>query len=209
MRRTLFLAIATLAVLAIVPALKAIDDPFAREITAEMRASLFEDPNAPVLGNPDGDVTLVEFTDYNCGFCRRSQPEIEKLMKSDPNLRLVIRELPVFGEGSRFAAEAALAAGMQGKYAELHAGLMTMKGRADQTSVLREARRLGLDLARLQQDMSGPAVADHIAESLILADGLEIMGTPTWVIGERVIFGFLPASELSEVIADARAAASE
>ena len=209
MRRTLFLAIATLAVLAIVPALKAIDDPFAREITAEMRASLFEDPNAPVLGNPDGDVTLVEFTDYNCGFCRRSQPEIEKLLTSDPNLRLVIRELPVFGEGSRFAAEAALAAGMQGNYAELHAGLMSMKGRADQTSVLREARRLGLDLSRLQRDMSGPAVADHIAESLILADGLEIMGTPTWVIGERVIFGFLPASELSEVITEARAAASE
>ncbi|TWI38149.1 DsbA family protein [Paracoccus sulfuroxidans] len=209
MRRTLFLAIATLAVLAIVPALKAIDDPFAREITAEMRASLFEDPGAPVLGNPDGDVTLVEFTDYNCGFCRRSQPEIEKLLKADPNLRLVIRELPVFGEGSRFAAEAALAAGMQGKYAELHAGLMSMKGRADQASVLREARRLGLDVPRLQQDMSGPAVADHIAESLILADGLEIMGTPTWVIGERVIFGFLPASELSEVIAEARASATE
>ena len=209
MRRTLFLAIATLAVLAIVPALKAIDDPFAREITAEMRASLFEAPGAPVLGNPDGDVTLVEFTDYNCGFCRRSQPEIEKLLKADPNLRLVIRELPVFGEGSRFAAEAALAADMQGKYAELHAGLMSMKGRADQASVLREARRLGLDVPRLQQDMSGPAVADHIAESLILADGLEIMGTPTWVIGERVIFGFLPASELSEVIAEARAAASE
>ena len=206
MRRILYLAIAAFAVIALVPALKAIDDPFARQILPEMRAMLLDDPGAPVLGNPKGDITLVEFTDYNCGFCRRSQPEIARLLAMDPDLRLVIRELPVFGVGSRFAAEAALAANMQGKYPQIHAALMSMNGRADRVPVLREARRLGMDLARLQHDMSQPPIAQHIAQSLHLAEGLEIMGTPTWVIGDRVIFGFLSADELSEAIAEARAA---
>ncbi len=209
MRRILYLAIAAFVIIALVPALKAIDDPFARQITPEMRAMLQNDPGAPVLGNPDGDITLVEFTDYNCGFCRRSQPEIAQLLALAPDLRLVIRELPVFGPGSRFAAEAALAADMQGEYPQFHAALMAMNGRADRISVLREAHRLGMDLARLQHDMSQPAVADHIAQSLHLAEEMEIMGTPTWVIGDRVIFGFLPADELSEVIAEARAARKE
>ena len=102
----------------------------------ELRKSLERDRNAPVLGNPNGDITLTEFFDYNCSFCKRMLPTVQQLISSDPNLRVVFREWPVFGEGSNFAARAALASLHQGKYWQMHAGLMGMRDRAAEPSVM-------------------------------------------------------------------------
>ena len=110
------------------------------EEIAAVRNAVFNDPETPVMGNPRGKTVLVEFSDYNCGFCRKTMPEVAALLKSDPKLKLVIHEIPIFGEGSRYAATAALAAQMQGKYPEFHQALMSMKGKAEEASVMRRSQ---------------------------------------------------------------------
>lgn len=104
----------------------------ASEVLASERNLIERDPNAPVLGNPDGDVTVVEFFDYNCPYCRRAAPEVDALIAADPNIRLVYREWPILGDGSVYAARAALAARKQGKYGEFHKAMMALKGRAEE-----------------------------------------------------------------------------
>lgn len=128
----------------------------------ELRKALERDPNAPVLGNPQGDITLTEFFDYNCPFCRKMVGTVQQLISSDSQLRVVYREWPVFGEGSEFAARASLASLDQGKYWPFHAALMAIKGRAVEATVMRAAREVGLDEARLRRDMDSTRVAEHI-----------------------------------------------
>ena len=124
-------------------------------LTAE-RAVLERDPNAPVLGNPDGDVTVIEFFDYNCPYCKRAMAEIDALLAEDGNIRLVMREWPILSEGSAFAARAALASRQQGKYAEMHDALMGMCGKVEEQAVLRVAVENGLDIDKLKADMQAP-----------------------------------------------------
>ena len=176
------------------------------EEIAAVRNAVFNDPDAPVMGNPQGKTVLVEFSDYNCGFCRKSMPEVAALLKSDPKLKLVIHEIPIFGEGSRHAAMAALAAKEQGKYPEFHQALMSMKGKAEEASVLRVAREVGLDVERLQRDMKSRRITAQIDRSLSLADEIGLVGTPSFVIGERAVFGYLSTADLAELVAEARAA---
>jgi len=173
---------------------------------AEIKRAVFDDPTSPVMGNPQGDVTLVEFSDYNCGYCRQAAPTVQGLLTSDPGVKLVIHEIPIFGEGSRYAAKAALAAAKQGRYPEFHAALMGMKGKAEKASVLRVARDLGLDAARLERDMEAPEITARIEKSLNLADEIGLAGTPSFVAGDRAVFGALPAEDLAELVAEARAA---
>jgi len=125
----------------------------AAQVLSSQREVLEQDPNAPVLGNPDGDVTIVEFFDYNCPYCRRVKPEMEALLAADPNVRVVYREWPILGDGSVFAAKAALAARNQGKYVEFHWAMMEMNGRADEATVMRTAEQIGLNIGQLRQDM--------------------------------------------------------
>lgn len=175
------------------------------EDTLERERNLLEnDPNAPVLGNPDGDVTIVEFFDYNCPYCRRVKPEVQALLADDPNIRVVYREWPILGEGSVFAARAALAARVQGKYEEFHWAMMGMQGRAEEASVLRIAEDVGLDLEKLRSDMDAPEVDDHIAQSMRLTQALGFSGTPSFVIGETLVPGFVEARVLAEQVAKAR-----
>ena len=176
------------------------------EEIAAVRNAVFNDPETPVMGNPRGKTVLVEFSDYNCGFCRKTMPEVAALLKSDPKLKLVIHEIPIFGEGSRYAATAALAAQMQGKYPEFHQALMSMKGKAEEASVLRVAREVGLDVERLQRDMKSRRITAQIDRSLSLADEIGLVGTPSFVIGERAVFGYLSTADLAELVAEARAA---
>ena len=135
----------------------------------EFRRQLEHDANAPIFGNPDGDATLIEFFDYNCQFCRAMMPVVDAVLGADPGLRMVMREWPVFGEGSVFAARAALASRKQGRYADFHRALMSQKPRAERASVLRVARSMGLDTQQLQRDMGGPEIAQHIQQSNALA----------------------------------------
>jgi protein-disulfide isomerase len=168
------------------------------------RSDLENDPNAPVLGNPDGDVTLVEFFDYNCPYCKRAKPELEALLESDPNVRLVFREWPILSAGSMFAARAALAARKQGKYEEFHWALMGFKGRIEETSTLDIAAEIGLDIDRLKADMEEPSVTEHIQLSMQLAQELNITGTPSFVVGDVVLPGLLTRDQLAAAVADNR-----
>ncbi|MBD9528627.1 DsbA family protein [Paracoccus sp. PAR01] len=195
-------AIATVLTLILSPALA---QDFTESQIAEIKQGVFNDPDAPVMGNPKGDVTLVEFSDYNCGFCRKTAPDVAAFLKSDPNVKLVVHEIPIFGEGSREAAMAALAAQRQGKYPEFHSALMAMKGRAEKASVLRVARQVGLDVDRLERDMADPAITAQIEQSLLLADQIGLAGTPSFVAGDRAVFGALPPEDLAELVAEARA----
>jgi protein-disulfide isomerase len=174
------------------------------EVLARERGTLERDPNAPVLGNPEGDVTVVEFFDYNCPYCRRAKPEIEALLAADPNVRLVYREWPILGEGSVFAARAALAAREQGLYEEFHWAMIGMNGRAEESSVLRIAEDIGLDVAQLRRDMEAPEIDAHIQTSMRLAQALGITGTPSFVIGEALAPGVVDLEQFQSLVSDAR-----
>ncbi len=170
----------------------------------ELRKAIERPPFAPVLGNAAGDITLTEFFDYNCPHCRTTVPEIRKLIGSDPDLRVVLREWPIFGEGSEFCARASLAALKQRKYWEFHSGLMAIKGRADEASAMRIASAIGLDEARLRRDMVGADVEEHIAETMALGDHMGLMGTPTFIAGNDGLFGKQSAADLARLMARAR-----
>ncbi len=175
-------------------------------VLSSQRQLLERDPNAPVLGNPDGDVTVVEFFDYNCPYCKRAAPEVEALVAADPNVRLVYREWPILGEGSVYATRASLAARNQGKYKEFHDAMMALKGRANEQSVLRVARQIGLDIDKLKADMQSDAVAEHITTSMRLTEAMGVTGTPAFVIGDAVVPGYVDVGQLKELVGKARAA---
>jgi len=178
------------------------------QVIKTRRNDLVADPNAPVLGNPQGDVTVVEFFDYNCPYCKKAMSVVEQLIEADKNVRLVYRELPILGEGSVFAARAALAARKQGKYEEFHVKLMSAP-RADAAYTLRLAEELGLDIEKLRADMEAPEVDQHIQLSMDLANGLNINGTPSFVIGNRIAPGLVPIDQLNAMVAEARASNSK
>lgn len=177
------------------------------KVLNEERDRLEQDPNAIILGNPDGDVTVVEFFDYNCPYCRRVMPEVDALVAQDPNVRLVYREWPILGEGSDFAARAALASRNQGLYEEFHVAMMSMDERAEEASVLRIAREVGLDVDLLVHDMDAPEVDEHIATSMELTRALGFSGTPSFVIGDALIPGYVEAQVLIDEVDNTRAQA--
>lgn len=151
------------------------------------------------MGNPRGDVTLVQFFDYNCGYCRASLPVIDKLIKTDPNLRVVFRELPILAESSRDAARVSLAAAVQGKYRAFHDAVYA-GGPITDATIAAAARTAGIDPSRVPDDAD-----TELAGNLALAQKLGITGTPAWVVGDRVLSGALPYDRLQEAIAAARA----
>ncbi|MDP5306918.1 DsbA family protein [Paracoccus spongiarum] len=170
----------------------------------ELRKALERDGNAPVLGNPDGDITLTEFFDYNCPFCKKMMGTIQQLIATDPRLRVVYREWPVFGEDSEFAARASLASLDQGRYWPLHAAMMTMRGRAAEPTVMRAVREVGLDEARLRRDMQSARVDRHIQRSFELAEHMGLVGTPSFIAGDEGVFGALSLAEMRGLVARAR-----
>ncbi len=174
------------------------------DVLENQRQLLERDPNAPVLGNPEGDVTVVEFFDYNCPYCRRAMSEVQGLLEADENVRLVYREWPILSEGSVFAAKAALAAREQGKYEEFHWALMGMDERAEEASVMRLAEETGLDIEQLRADMEAPEVQDHIDESMRLTQALGFNGTPSFVIGDDLVPGFVEQEQLEALVDKAR-----
>ncbi|MBM3604062.1 MAG: DsbA family protein [Alphaproteobacteria bacterium] len=197
--RRLFLASAGALV-----ALPALGQERANPMPEDLRRALERDPTAPVLGNPQGNITLTEFFDYNCPHCRTMLPMIQQLVSSDPQLRVVYREWPIFGEGSEFAARASLASLSTGNYWRFHAGLLGMRDRAQEASVMRIARQVGLDEARLRRDMEGEPVERHISMSHLMAEHMGLVGTPTFICGDEAAFGALTLAELRELVARGR-----
>lgn len=175
-----------------------------RGAIATHRRALFEDPADPVRGNPRGDVTIVEFFDVRCPYCKRLHAEMAGLLRRDRNLRVVMKDLPILGPQSVVAARALLAAQRQGKYAELYDALMGLRGQPTDAAIRAEAERLGLDHARLRRDMEDPAIQRRLDANIALARALRIEGTPALVIGETLVPGAVPLAQIEQLIAEAR-----
>ena len=177
-----------------------------REAVSKNKEALFNNPNSPVLGNPKGDVTVVEFYDYACGYCKMAQAAVKDVLTTDKNVRFIAKEFPILGEGSVIAARAALASIKQKKFPEFHEVLMNHRGALSETTVMELAQRTGLDTGKLKSDMADKAVDDMIAENRKLGSELGVRGTPMFIIGDLVNPGALDATALKQAIADARAA---
>lgn len=171
-------------------------------------AEIFNSSRQVVLGNPKGDVTMVEFFDYNCGYCKRAMGDMLTLLKTDTNLRVVLKEFPVLGPGSVEAAKVAAAARMQDKsgkkYLEFHTKLLGGRGQADKAHAMAAAKDAGFDTAKIEKDMNSDEVRAQIEESFKLADALGLNGTPSYVIGKDVVVGAVGLDDLKEKINSSR-----
>jgi protein-disulfide isomerase len=176
----------------------------AQKAIQEHRQALLNDPETPIAGNPNGDVTIVEFSDYQCPYCRRAHAAVKSVLAADTKVRLVFKDLPILGEPSRIAALAALAARAQNKHLALHNALLEYNGKLDRDRIMEIAGSVGLDLAQLQKDMEDPKLKAIIERNMALASALGVRGTPAFVIGKQFVPGAVDADTLKQMIADAR-----
>ena len=181
--------------------------------TANAKAALtahatdvFHDPDSPVGGNPSGNITLVEFFDYNCPYCKMMAPLITQAEAADPQLRIVYKEFPILGPGSVFAAKAALAANRQGKYEAFHRALYQVRGHVGEATVLEVAKSIGLDVGRMKVDLQDKAIERLLEKNGQLGQVLHITGTPGFVVGDQVTTGAMDMTALQSLIRDAKSA---
>jgi len=174
------------------------------KVLLEKKDAIFADPASPVAGNPVGDVTVVEFFDYKCPYCKQVTPAIEALLKEDKGLKLVFKEFPILGDPSVLAARAALAAAKQGKYVEFHAAMMAYRGALDLNSIAGVAANVGLDGQKLVADMESEDIVKQLTATHELALALQIRSTPTFIVGDKLVPGALSIEELKNLITDAR-----
>lgn len=182
------------------------DAAAAKSVLKAHIADVFQDPDSPVGGNPNGNVTVVEFFDYNCPYCRVMAPLMENAEAADPQLRIVYKEFPILSPGSVFAAKAALAANKQGKYVAFHRALYQIRGQVDERKVLEVAGTVGLDVARMKADMQDAAIAGMLDKNNKLAQALRITGTPGFVAGDEVRTGATDFKGLQALISKGREA---
>ena len=175
---------------------------------AQNSDAIFNSPRQVVLGNKDGDVTFVEFFDYNCGYCKRAMDDMLSLMKGDPKLKVVLKEFPVLSQGSVEAAQVAVAVRMQDpsgkKYLDFHQKLLGGRGAADKARAMAVAKEAGADMAKLEKDLASAEVRATLEENMKLAESLGMNGTPSYVIGKQVVVGAVGAESLKEKIGIAR-----
>lgn len=173
---------------------------------SERRKDLERNPASPVFGNPDGDVTVVEFFDYRCGFCKRAHPTMAELLKSDPKVRVVLKEFPILGPESILASRTALAVHRMdpAKYRPFHDALMTDRAAVSRERLLQVAKSVGIDIGKLEKGIADPAIDAIIGETMELAQSLGINGTPAFVIGDQIVPGAVDIDTLKQLIAKAR-----
>jgi protein-disulfide isomerase len=178
------------------PALSALPVPDAAsdDAVAQKTGDLWGNPNDPVMGNSHGDVVVVEFFDYNCPYCKAVEPRLEALLKSDPGVKLVLKEFPILTPQSQLATRAALAAVRQGKYARFHQALMNYRGMVDEGVVFDAAKNAGLDIARLKRDMAAPEIPYAIIDTFNQARGVRLFQTPAFIVGTHILTG--PSAEI-------------
>jgi protein-disulfide isomerase len=167
---------------------------------------LYNDPDSQIGGNPKGDVTIVEFFDYRCPYCKQVQPMIEGLLGDDPKLRIVYKEFPILGPASVYASKMALASRAQGKYDAFHRAMMNAKGNIDDKAVDKVAASVGIDVAKAKAGLEAPAIQAVIKKDLDLSDALGINGTPSFIIAGKLYPGAMTLDELKKSIAEARQA---
>jgi protein-disulfide isomerase len=150
---------------------------------------LFRPAGSPIAGNAKGDVTMIEFFDYNCGYCKKAFGDVAQAIEKDKQVKLVLKEFPILSKGSEEAARVALAAKMQGKYWEFHRAMLESQGQANEASALKVAEKLGLDMTKLKKDMASAEVKKEIDDTRKLATKMGIQGTPHFIVGDRIIPG--------------------
>jgi protein-disulfide isomerase len=178
-----------------------------RKVIDDTSREIFDASYDGVIGNPDGKVSIVEFFDYNCHFCKQALPDMQALVKENKDLRFVLKEMPIFGEDSQQASVVSMAFNklMPAKFAEFHQELLGDKGRADQAKAIRIAVSLGADEAALRKEMADPAIQKDIESTYQLANQLSITGTPSYVVGDEVVVGALGRQLLDQKLANVRA----
>jgi len=174
------------------------------QVISQRHGELTQDPATPVIGNPDGDVVVVEFFDYRCPYCKAVAPMIKEEVASDGNVRLVMKEIPILGPKSVQAARAALAAAKQGKYDAFHFALMTRPGDMSDAHIDTVAGLVGLDIPRLRRDMESQEIEDALSRNLALAEAIGIRGTPAFIIGKTLVPGAIDAETFRQLIAETR-----
>jgi protein-disulfide isomerase len=175
-----------------------------RAAVAGNRRALLDDPMSLVVGNVRGDVAIVEFFDYRCGYCKQVEPALEALVQGDGGIRIAYKELPILGSDSRYAARVALAARQQGKYENFHAAMMAARGQINQKTVFDIAAAAGIDVDQVKTDMQAVEIDDTIERNLALAQTLGIRGTPTFVIGDEIVFGAIDLATMKQKVAAVR-----
>ncbi|MFS8037891.1 DsbA family protein [Xanthobacter sp. AM11] len=173
---------------------------------AELRPLLVSSPRGIVIGNPKGDVTLVEFFDYNCGYCKKALSDLQELIKQDPNLRVVLKEFPVLGQGSVEAAQVAVAVRLAApdKYMAFHQALLGSRGQVDRAKALQVAKDVGIDPAAIQKQATSPELNATLDESMKIAEALALNGTPSYVVGDQVVIGAVGFDKLKAAVGEAR-----
>ncbi|MCB2107430.1 MAG: DsbA family protein [Rhodobacteraceae bacterium] len=175
-----------------------------KAVLAERHGELFEPAEETIIGNPKGDVTVVEFFDYNCGYCKSMFPSVMSLLNEDGNIRLVLKELPILGPSSETASKAALASRKQGKYSEFHQALLGHRGGLNDDAIFTVAASVGLNVPQLRADMKDKAIEEVIDRNRALARELQVTGTPAVLVGETFFPGAISKERLQAAVEDAR-----
>ncbi len=179
-----------------------------QQAIGQRHSELTQDPATPVLGNPEGDVVMVEFFDYRCPYCKTVAGMVKDEVASDGNVRLLMKEFPILGPQSVQAARAALAAAKQDKYEVFHFALMTQPGDMSDVHIETVAGQVGLDIPRMRRDMKSNEIEDALARNAVLAETIGIRGTPAFIIGKTLVPGAIDAETLRQIIAEERARSS-
>ncbi len=176
-------------------------------LVSDNAEALFNDGYSFVGGNPDGDITLVEFLDYRCGYCRKAHTEVAKMLETDGNIRLIVKEFPILGEqsvlASRFAMAVKQVAGDE-IYKAVNDALMTLPGEISMPTLARLGKTYDLDMALVENAMNGPEIADQLAQTKALAQRMRITGTPTFVLQDEMLRGYLPYDQMMLIVNDKR-----
>lgn len=175
-----------------------------RSLIATKQTELLNDPHSPVSGNLEGDVTVVEFFDYRCGYCKQVAGTVTQLQHDDPNVKVVYKDYPILGEASVLAARAALASKAQGKHLAFHEALLATEEELTQETILAMATAVGLDTEKLHRDMESPSIQTTIERNQALARELGINGTPGFIVGTELVPGAIDLKDLKNLVQQVR-----
>jgi protein-disulfide isomerase len=178
----------------------------AQNAITKYESELLRDSDSPVAGNSNGDVIIVEFMDYQCGYCKHAYNIVKSVVAADGNVKIIYKDYPILGDASRFAAHAVLAAGRQNKYLPLHNALMEFRGKLDRARVFEIATSVGIDMPQLSKDMEASEIKQVVERNLALGSALGIRGTPAFVIGKQLVPGAVDAATLKKLLAETRRA---
>lgn len=180
-----------------------------KEAVSQQNAKIYNDPDTPVGGNPKGDVSVVEFFDFQCGYCKMAEEGVEKLIKDDKGVKFIYKDYPILGPVSTIASKAALASVRQNKYIVFHDALMSKKEHLTEDTIYQTAKSVGIDVDKLKKDMADEVISKQVEAALKLGNDIGVRGTPMFIIGDQVFPGAIQYDQMKKAVEDARAAAKK